>query len=317
MAHTHRSRTSAYLAVTTATIALTVVLIGLGAVVRTTGSGLGCPDWPLCHGGVTPFQDRAAMIEWSHRLLASVVGLLIATVAVWTVLRSRRGWTVVWALHLLGLLALQVFVGREIVLRELPSAPIGFHLITALTMVALLSWAAVAAWSEARPPLPAVASPIRSVGLLSSVAVAFVVLAGILVVASDSGVACATWPGCNTAPLPFLDGEGIQHVQWAHRLMVGVGLLVILAQIGILRRLEAPRRLGVIAAAIAGLYLTQIVVGALNVWWLLPTEWRTVHVLLASSIWTLAIVHLALLWRTPVLRQEARREAMDGSAVIP
>ncbi|MCK9496322.1 MAG: COX15/CtaA family protein, partial [Dehalococcoidia bacterium] len=46
------------------TVAATIVLIGVGSIVRTSGSGLGCPDWPLCHGQVLPPLERTAIIEW-------------------------------------------------------------------------------------------------------------------------------------------------------------------------------------------------------------------------------------------------------------
>ena len=49
----------------------------IGGVVRITESGLGCPDWPLCHGRIIPPFDAATLIEYSHRLMASVVGLLV------------------------------------------------------------------------------------------------------------------------------------------------------------------------------------------------------------------------------------------------
>ncbi|MEX2551444.1 MAG: COX15/CtaA family protein, partial [Actinomycetota bacterium] len=45
-------------------VVATILLIAMGSVVRTTGSGLGCPDWPLCHGGLVPPRERTAMIEW-------------------------------------------------------------------------------------------------------------------------------------------------------------------------------------------------------------------------------------------------------------
>jgi len=53
----------------------TYLLIVLGAVVRITGSGLGCGnDWPVCHGRLFPsFDDLTTLIEWNHRLVAAIV----------------------------------------------------------------------------------------------------------------------------------------------------------------------------------------------------------------------------------------------------
>src|SRR5258706_15425889 len=66
--------------------------IGLGGGGRVSGSGLGCPDWPLCHGRPYPPADPHAIIEYSHRAFGSVTGaLIIATVVFdWVVFRSRR-----------------------------------------------------------------------------------------------------------------------------------------------------------------------------------------------------------------------------------
>src|SRR5438552_18414642 len=66
--------------------------IALGGVVRVTGSGLGCPDWPLCHGRPYPPADLNSIIEYSHRAVGSLTELLIAATAIlaWVVWRNRR-----------------------------------------------------------------------------------------------------------------------------------------------------------------------------------------------------------------------------------
>src|SRR5436190_23564679 len=66
--------------------------IALGGVVRVTGSGLGCPDWPLCHGRPYPPADLNAIIEYSHRTVGAITGVLIiaTVVAAWAVFRTRR-----------------------------------------------------------------------------------------------------------------------------------------------------------------------------------------------------------------------------------
>src|SRR2546425_11291212 len=66
--------------------------IALGGVVRVSGSGLGCPDWPLCNGRPYPAADIHSIIEYSHRTVGTITGvLLIATViTAWIVFRRTR-----------------------------------------------------------------------------------------------------------------------------------------------------------------------------------------------------------------------------------
>src|SRR6266576_1048826 len=80
------------------------LLIILGAVVRISGSGMGCGDrWPLCNGHLFPsLNDIPTVIEWSHRLVAAVLSVLVIALVV---LDWRRAWPV------LALLVVQVLLG--------------------------------------------------------------------------------------------------------------------------------------------------------------------------------------------------------------
>ena len=55
------------------TVAVTFALIVIGGIVRVTGSGDACPDWPLCHGSIIPPFELRIWIEWTHRLTNTLV----------------------------------------------------------------------------------------------------------------------------------------------------------------------------------------------------------------------------------------------------
>src|SRR5436190_22045520 len=90
--------------------------IALGGVVRVTGSGLGCPDWPLCQGRFVPPLETTAIIEYAHRLLGAVVSPLILALcsAAWLT-RLRERPIVVPATLVPVLLAVQIGLGAVVV----------------------------------------------------------------------------------------------------------------------------------------------------------------------------------------------------------
>ncbi|MEX2246256.1 MAG: COX15/CtaA family protein, partial [Dehalococcoidia bacterium] len=103
-----------------------------GGIVRVTGSGLGCPDWPLCHGQFLPSLDLATRIEWTHRLLALLSGIGVAAVAVWTLARHRDRRALAGLSVLAGVLfLLQAVIGAVVVLLDLPHTWVTAHLANA------------------------------------------------------------------------------------------------------------------------------------------------------------------------------------------
>ncbi|MFP6565690.1 MAG: COX15/CtaA family protein [Dehalococcoidia bacterium] len=121
--------------------------VTLGGVVRVTDSGLGCPDWPLCHGQLIPPFEVATLIEYSHRLSASVLSLLVlgTTTMAWFYYRDRR-WVFVPSLLAFALVLIAAGLGGATVLTELDWWFVLFHLGVAEMLVASLIVAAVAGW---------------------------------------------------------------------------------------------------------------------------------------------------------------------------
>ncbi|HYS20482.1 MAG TPA: COX15/CtaA family protein, partial [Gemmatimonadales bacterium] len=126
----------------------TYLLIILGAIVRITGSGLGCGEhWPLCNGRLLPPLDLPTLIEYGHRLAAALVSLLVLALAGYGFRLRRetgnekgetspRPTTVGYVA--LGLLALQVALGAITVKTGLTPTMVVLHLATAMLLLGVL-----------------------------------------------------------------------------------------------------------------------------------------------------------------------------------
>src|SRR5512141_2100607 len=129
------------------TAATTYLLIVIGAIVRSTGSGMGCPDWPTCHGALIPaFGDTAAWIEWVHRGVAVLVGLLVLGVAFVAMRDHRRQLSIVGgSLLAVVLVFFQAYLGKVTVDMNNAGETVIAHLATALALLGVLAFLAVRA----------------------------------------------------------------------------------------------------------------------------------------------------------------------------
>ena len=270
----------------------TVVLIAIGAIVRATGSGLGCPDWPTCHGGVVPPGSRAPLIEFSHRFAGSIVGLLViaTAVAAWKSYRHVPFllWTATLAVPLVGI---QGLLGAITVVRELPPEIVATHLITAMIVLTVELAVAISMYLEDpdhSERLRAVAeTPTRRVGQLALVALAWLAATmwiGGYMAESGASTACSGWPLCNGSVLPANDGQEITHM--VHRYLAGA-LMFLLLPVALVAWRERRRLFwsSTVAIALAALYVAQVLVGALNVWYTFPDALTVSHTVLAALIW--------------------------------
>src|SRR4051795_11166396 len=122
------------------TLATSLFLVTIGVVVRATDSGLGCPDWPLCHGQLLPaLGDSKAWIEWTHRGVAAVIGVLVLAMAVVAVLRYRDRPSILWpSVGAVLLVGFQAWLGRETVRLGNSGESVTAHLATAMALIAVL-----------------------------------------------------------------------------------------------------------------------------------------------------------------------------------
>lgn len=116
-----------------------IVIIGTGGAVRLTGSGLGCPDWPTCHGDSivnTPEMGIHGIIEFGNRTLTGVLGVLAIAVLIGTIRyrRQAKDLLVLAIAVLFGILA-QAIVGGITVLTGLNPVIVGFHYVASVILV--------------------------------------------------------------------------------------------------------------------------------------------------------------------------------------
>jgi heme A synthase len=246
------------LAVVTALFAY--LQIALGGLVRVSGSGLGCPDWPLCNGRPYPPANVHSIIEYSHRAVGSVTGVLIiaTVVAAWVVFRKRRP-LVAWlaTASLIGVVG-EGILGGIVVAKELTPWLVVVHLGLAMIILGFLVATAVAAM----PPSAGVPDlNFRRLTVIAAAATYVMMLTGSTVVASSADESCNSWPLCGGGFA--LDFSGVNAYTMLHRgtvLVVGLLLLHVLSKA--LMRWRGVKGMGPIAGAAIGALVLQIAVGA-------------------------------------------------------
>ena len=273
-------------------LATTVLMFGLmivGSIVRTTGSGLACPDWPLCQGRLIPPFEFHVLIEWFHRLLALLVSVLLVSTVGWTLihapLRARLGGL---GLLAVSLLAAQIILGALTVWKLLDPGIVGGHLGVALLLFSTILTLTLVAQAEAEPEEDLLARPaglLPLAGLTTLAAFGQCILGG-LVAAHHAGLACPDWPTCNGEWFPPL--QGLAGLQMLHRFgAYAFTALVIITAICARLAPDAGVRAG--AAMALGLTMAQVVLGVTSVYlgtppWLVAAHLATAITILAMLV---------------------------------
>jgi heme A synthase len=258
----------------------TYLLIVFGAIVRITGSGMGCGDhWPLCNGHLFPsLDDLTTVIEWTHRLIAALISIPIAATAFYAWRLRRAGGpnapstAAYWAL---GLLIPQALLGAITVKLELPDWTVILHFLTASIMLAALLLAGLGR------PLFGGDRSARGALFIG----VFVVALGALTANMGAAGACTGFPLCNGQIWPT--GGGLQHVHWVHRLLA---YALTLHVIGWAMRSRKSERGNLGPWVILGLITLQVLVGAGLVTAGLPPAMQAVHVAVGMALWAALVI---------------------------
>jgi heme o synthase len=273
------------------TIVATFVLIAVGGLVRATDSGLGCPDWPRCFGRLVPPAELHAWIEHSHRLVASVVMVLVAwlVVAAWRTGQERVVRRA--SVAALGLVLGQAVIGAFVVWWKLEAESVTLHLATALALVALL----IVIDFRARQPGGdrARGAQGQDRGFVRLVAAG----AGLVYLQMLVGSTVTGYHAGLAYPLSVLVpdlGPGVARIQLAHRaLAVLVGTLVVAIWLVARRSQRAHPTVTRLAGYAAGLVAVQIGLGVANVANRLSALTVVPHLAVGALLWG-TMVALAL-----------------------
>src|SRR5712691_4117813 len=291
-----------YRALVYASLAASFLVVVWGGVVRVTGSGLGCPDWPLCHGQFLPSLDPATRIEWTHRFLAITSGIAVAAMVVWTVARYRaRGPVLGLAITAAILYPLQAVLGGITVVLELSPEWVTLHLANAELLLATLTvLAVVVRWPAAGPERLGAWTWLV---LAAAIGTFVLMLTGAYVRGANATGACLGWPLCGGAMgIPTF---GAPAIAMAHRYAAAaVGVVLLVACVEAWRHRREVPGLGPLAIATAAIFLAQVAIGAAS-----PltgfSPWALgAHPAAASALWCSTVALVVLAWR-PAASQRA------------
>ena len=315
----------------------TFVVVVVGAYVRLSDAGLGCPDWPGCYGELTPHlaqDDIAKAVEdqggthgpvslgkaWKemfHRYIAGGLGLVILAIAVTAWLRRRElRQSPLLATSLLVLVMFQAALGMWTVTLLLKPVIVTLHLLGGLATLALLAWLGLR--QETFKPVPAAAMRLRPWALLTLLIVIGQIMLGGWVSTNYAALACVDFPTCHGQWLPEMDFhhgfqlvrelgmtaagthlsyDAITAIHWTHR----VGAVVTFLYAGgfalVLLRTAGLARYGAVLLVVL---LLQVALGIANVVAGLPLAVAAAHNAGAAILLVTAVVINFALRRKPV-----------------
>src|SRR5437867_7581188 len=276
-----------------ATAAATLVLLFVGGLVTSTGSGLAVPDWPLSFGQVFPPMVGGVLFEHGHRLVAALVGCLTLLLPLWIAIAEPRPMVRVTGLLALFAVVLQGVLGGITVLYKLPLAVSVTHACLAQAFFCLTVVLAIVTGPGWATPPGRTASEESALVLLAGTTTAVVfgqLVLGALMRHMGAGLAIPDFPLAFGRVLPPLATPYIT-VHFAHR----VGALAVAAAVAttvgaVLRERAAGPWLRRPALLAAGLVLVQLTLGALVIWSgraVLPT---TTHLVVGAALLATCLV---------------------------
>lgn len=298
-------------------------VVVLGAWVRLTDAGLGCPDWPGCYGHIYPhngYQFGKALREMIHRYFAGTLVLLIAALTAWAIRHRRdRDQPLAPVAVLFVLVCLQGILGAFTVTMLLKPLIVTAHLLGGLATLALLWWLSL---NPEHRQLSAREMPVRTLALTGLAALIVQIALGGWTSSNYAAVACPDFPACQQSWWPRMDfrhafvlwhGLGPDQegalllnparvaIHFTHRLgaLIAGGILV---SLGVLATARAGnRRLKFAGRLLLSAVLLQIFIGVATVLWGVPLHLAILHSAGAAFLVISMTTLLRALWPAPAI----------------
>ena len=279
-------------------LAYNVLVIVWGAYVRATGSGAGCGShWPLCNGEVLPRAPQLeTIIEFSHRMTSGIALLAVAALVPLAWRAFPRGHRVrTMSLVSLGFIIFEALLGAALVLLEYVAENasvaraywVAGHLINTFLLLAVLTLTAW--WGGGAPPIRLRGQPRMLVGTLLAA------LVGMLLLGASGGVTAlgdtlVLTAGITPEESPLV--ATLVDLRIYHPLLSIVVWVLILLAVYTVRSLRPSATANRLAWVLAGIFVLQLILGAVNVALKAPVAIQLVHLLVSDLIW-IALVLLA------------------------
>jgi len=284
----------------------TYLLIVVGSLVTTTGSGLAVPDWPLSFGQFFPEMKGGVLFEHGHRMVAGTVGIMMTVLAIWIWLVDSRRWLKMFALGAWFAVVAQAILGGITVLNQLPVAVSVSHAGLAMIFFAMTAFIALAtdkSWDAIREKVGQ-STPSASLTKFTIAAAAIVylqIMFGAIMRHMGAGMAIPDWPLSYGEIIPPRLEVATIAFNFAHRTWAWVTAAALVVLFFAVRR-HAQRQHGLHTWAhlLAGLVFVQILLGAWTVWSIKDYVVTTLHVATGAAIW---VTSVAVMIRTLRLRQ--------------
>lgn len=242
------------------------------------------------------FGSQSVLIEYSHRLVAAAVIVLIGTLAVMGARRYRDQPAVKWpAIGAFGLVLGQAVLGAIVVKLELDAISVVLHLATAMALLGLLVYLTIKSYSIEGDLQPVADRSTSRAAAVAAGSVLLLLMVGSYVSGRGAGHVFPDWPLMNGRIVPDL-GVSLYAIHFVHRVLAAVvGVIVAIVAIRIVRdeRGSVQARL---ARAALGLFAMEVLVGAANVWTSLNAAFVTLHLLTGALIWA-SLVGIAVVSR--------------------